>query len=84
MTNEAEYYIITMRHKPEDYYEFWRSDNNGYTFDIKQAGLYSRKSHMFEVMNKKNRNELLKSYTDFFIHKDNLDLIGKKAEVLLK
>ena len=85
MKNKS-YYIWSRKWTEGWVNTFWRPGNCGYTIDLNQAGIYSKKDiGGFPVLTRKNIKKLKysKSHDTFCIAVEDVELLGKKMVCIL-
>ncbi len=83
--NSNTFYIISNEHTHDIVRALWKADNNGYTFDLKEAGIYTLEQVEklgFPIVDGSNLN-MIGKYNDFAISVKNIELIGKRMVCIL-
>lgn len=82
---EDEYYIVSNKHTDGLIRTFWASDNNEYTINLDEAGIYTQKDvdkKDYPLITKDNLNDKC-LYDTYFINTKDIELIGKKMTCIL-
>jgi len=79
-----EYYIVSNEHTEGLVRAFWKDEGRGYTINLEEAGLFILEEYNDEypLVTKDDLRQMTQA-DDFMIHKDNLELLGKKMICIL-
>lgn len=78
-----EYYLVSNEKTDGFVRTFWRPEGRGYTINLDEAGLYSLDySKEYPLIDRSNIGERGR-FDDFYIHRDDIELIGKKMACIL-
>ena len=78
---EDRYFIVSNKHTNGYLRTFWKPNDNGYTINLDEAGVYHL-DNRYPLVTKDNLNDRGK-YETYFIAVKDIELIGKRMTCIL-
>lgn len=81
LEDKKKYYIVSNKHTEGWTRTFWRPNDNGYTINLNEAGLYDL-GKRYPLITKDNIKDW-GEYDTFYIDVNDVELLGKKMTCVL-